>query len=148
MDSVISNLISELEKELSQAKKGLFSEKYLVDTDVCLDILDELRGNLPIEIERASNIMKERRQILIDAEEEAKQCIAAAQKTADEMVMEHEITRNAELEAKRILDTAKQNAKEVKLSAKNYALSVFEELQSRVKDIDDQISEDFAYFNK
>ena len=148
MDSVISNLIDELEKELSQAKKGLFSDKSLVDTDSCLDIIDELRESLPIEIERASNIMKERRQILIDAEEEAKQCIAAAQKTADEMVMEHEITRNAEIEAKKIIDNAKQNAKEVKLSAKNYALSVFEELQVRVKEIDDQISQDFADFNQ
>ena len=148
MDSVISNLLDELEKELSQTKKGLFSDKSLVDTDTCLDILDELRESLPTEIERASNIMKERRQILIDAEEEAKQCIAAAQKTADEMVMEHEITRNAEIEAKKIIDNARQNAKEVKISAKNYALSVFEELKLRVHDKDEQIAQDLADFNQ
>lgn len=148
MDSVISNLIDELEKELSQTKKGLFSDKSLVDADTCLDIIDELRESLPTELERASNIMKERRQILIDAEEEAKQCIAAAQKTADEMVAEHEITRNAEIEAKKIIDNAKQNAKEVKLSAKNYALSVFDELKVRVKDIDEQIAQDLADFNQ
>ncbi len=148
MDSVISNLIDELEKELSQAKKGLFSDKVMVDAAACLDIIDELRESLPIELERASNIMKERRQILIDAEEEAKQCIAAAQKTADEMVMEHEIVRNAEIEAQKREDNAKKKAKEVKLSAKNYALSVFEELQNRVKEIEDQISQDFADFNQ
>lgn len=148
MDSVISNLIDELEKELSQAKKGIFSEKVLVDADACLDIIDELRESLPIELERASNIMKERRQILIDAEEEAKQCIAAAQKTADEMVMEHEIVRNAEIEAQKREDNAKKKAKEVKLSAKNYAISVFEELQTRVKEIEDQISQDFEDFNQ
>ena len=148
MDSVISNLLDELEKELSQTKKGLFSDKSLVDTDTCLDILDELRESLPTEIERASNIMKERRQILIDAEEEAKQCIAAAQKTADEMVMEHEITRNAEIEAKKIIDNARQNAKEVKISAKNYALSDFEELKLRVHDKDEQIAQDLADFNQ
>ncbi len=148
MDSVISNLLDELEKELSQTKKGLFTDKSLVDADTCLDIIDELRESLPTELERAANIMKERRQILVDAEEEAKQCIAAAQKTAEEMVMEHEITRNAEIEAKKIIDNARQNAKEVKLSAKNYAISVFEELQVRIKDIDDQISQDFADFNQ
>ncbi|MBR6765930.1 MAG: hypothetical protein IKM06_05525, partial [Clostridia bacterium] len=90
----------------------------------------------------------ERRQILIDAEEEAKQCIAAAQKTAEEMVQEHEITRNAEMEGKRIVDLARQNAKEVKLSAKNYALSVFEELQEKIKDLDSQVAQDLADFNK
>ena len=148
MESIITNLLEELEKELTQAKKGFFSEKSLVDADTCLDIIDEIRESLPTELERAANIMKERRQILIDAEEEAKQCIAAAQKTADEMVMEHEITRNAEIEGKKILDNARQNAKEVKLSAKNYALSVFEELKDRVKDIDEQITQDFEDFNK
>ena len=149
MDSVISNLLDELENELGEAKKSvILGGKAVVDTDACLGILDELRETLPTEIERAGNIMRERRQILIDAEEEAKQCILAAQKTADEMVQEHEITRNAEIEAKKIIDNARQNAKEVKLSAKNYAISVFEELQVRIKDIDDQISQDFADFNQ
>ena len=149
MDNVILELLDELEKELSDAKKTLFSgTKALVDADTCLGILDELRECLPNEIERATNIMKERRQILIDAEDEAKQCIAAAQKTADEMVQEHEITRNAEIEAKKIIDMARQNAKEVRLSAKNYALSVFDELKDRVKDLEEQITQDLADFNK
>ena len=43
---------------------------------------------------------------------------------------------------------ARQNAKEVKLSAKNYALGVFDELQKRVKEIDDQILLDVEDFNK
>ncbi len=149
MDSVISNLLDELEAELTEAKKSvLFGGKAILDTDNCISILDELRETLPTEIERACNIMKERRQILIDAEEEAKQCIAAAQRTADEMVQEHEITRNAEIEGKKIIDMARQNAKEVRLSAKNYALSIFEELKERVKDLDDQITQDFEDFNK
>ncbi len=148
MNNVISNLLDELEKELTQSKKSVFSGKSLVDADACLDILDEIVENMPTEFERAVNIMKERRQILIDAEEEAKQCIAAAQKTAEEMVAEHEITRNAEIEAKKIIDMARQNAKEVRLSAKNYALSVFDELKVRIKDLDEQIAQDLDDFNK
>lgn len=148
MDNAISNLLDALEKELTQTKKGLFSDKSLVDVDACLDILDELRDSLPNEIERAGNIMKERRQILIDAEEEAKQCIAQAQKTADEMVTEHEITRNAENEAKKMIDMARQNAKEIKLSAHNYAIGVFDEMKKRVKEIDEQIAQDIEDFNK
>ena len=148
MDSVITNLLDELEKELSQTKKGLFSAKSLVDADACLDIIDELRESLPNELERAANIMKERRQILIDAEEEAKQCIAAAQKTAEEMVSENEITRNAEIEGKKIIDMARQNAKEIKLSAKNYAVDLLTELKSRVGELEGQITQDLEDFNK
>ncbi len=148
MESVVINLINELERELTQTKKGMFSYKSLVDVDTCLDILDELRESLPTEIERAQNIMKERRQILIDAEEEAKQCIAAAQQTADEMVAEHEITRNAENEAKLILDNARQSAKEVKLSAKNYAVDLLSELNDRMVETQQQIAQDLEDFKK
>ena len=147
MDSVITNLLDELEKELSQTKKGLFSDKSLVDADACLDIIDELRESLPNELERAANIMKERRQILIDAEEEAKQCIAAAQKTAEEMISENEITRNAEI-GKKIIDMARQNAKEIKLSAKNYAVDLLTELKNRVGELEGQITQDLEDFNK
>lgn len=148
MESVVINLINELERELTQTKKGMFSYKSLVDVDACLDILDELRESLPTEIERAQNIMKERRQILIDAEEEAKQCISAAQQTADEMVAEHEITRNAENEAKKIIDSARQSAKEVKLSAKNYAVDLLTELNARMVETQQQIVQDLEDFNK
>ncbi len=148
MDSVITNLLDELEKELSQTKKGLFSDKSLVDADACLDIIDELRESLPNELERAANIMKERRQILIDAEEEAKQCIAVAQKTAEEMISENEITRNAEIEGKKIIDMARQNAKEIKLSAKNYAVDLLTELKNRVGELEGQITQDLEDFNK
>ena len=133
---------------MSQTKKGLFSDKSLVDADACLDIIDELRESLPNELERAANIMKERRQILIDAEEEAKQCIAAAQKTAEEMISENEITRNAEIEGKKIIDMARQNAKEIKLSAKNYAVDLLTELKNRVGELEGQITPDLEDFNK
>ncbi|MBP5662210.1 MAG: hypothetical protein J6X30_03530 [Clostridia bacterium] len=146
MNNVVNDLLDQLENALSQTKKGLFSEKSAVDADACLEILDELRESLPTELERASNIMKERRQILIDAEEEAKQCIAAAQKNAEEMVAEHEITRQAENEAKQIVDLARQNAREVKLSARNYAVGVLDELNARVKDLQEQIAQDTADF--
>ena len=46
MDSVITNLLDELEKELSQTKKGLFSDKSLVDADACLDIIAAKRLSL------------------------------------------------------------------------------------------------------
>ncbi len=147
MENVVAGLLDELEKELNKTKKGIFAERPSIDADACLDIIDEIRESLPQELERAKNIMKERRQILIDAEEEAKQCIAAAQKNAEEMVAEDEITRQAELEAKRILDMARQNAKETKLSALNYARGVFDELKARVKEIDEQVDQDIADFN-
>jgi len=148
MEDVINSLLKELEDELQKTKKGFFTERSTIDADACLDLIDEIRGSLPTELDRANNIMNERRQILIDAEEEAKQCIAAAQKTAEEMIAEDEITHRAEIEAKKIIDTARQNARETKLAALNYARGVFDELKESLKDLEDQVEEDTAAFNK
>jgi len=142
----IVELLDALEEELEGSKKGFLSERRLVDADKCLDTLDEIRENLPLELERAANIMKERRQILIDAENEAQQNLDAAQKRAEEMVSETEIIRMAELDAKQIVDLAKQNAKEIRGSAKAYATELLEDLNNQLEGYCQQITKDVEKF--
>jgi len=48
----IVELLDALEEELEGSKKGFLSERRLVDADKCLDTLDEIRENLPLELER------------------------------------------------------------------------------------------------
>jgi len=142
----IVELLNILEEELEASKKGFLSDKRLVDADKCLDTLDEIRVNLPLEMERAANIMKERRQILIDAENEAQQCIDAAQKHAEDLVSETEIIRLAQLEAKEIVDLAKQNAKDIRYSARTYATELMEELGNQLDSYCQQIGKDIEKF--
>lgn len=142
----ITELLDVLEEELEGARKGFLSERRLVDTDKCLDTLDEIRENLPLELERAANIMKERRQILIDAENEAQQCVDAAQKRAEEMVSQTEIIRMAELDGKQIVDLAKQNAKEIRGSARAYAVELLGELGNQLESYGQQVTKDIEKF--
>lgn len=125
----IFEIIDNLERELESAKRTMFSNKSMVDATKCLDSLDDLRDMLPAELERAANIVKERRQILQDAENEAQQYLDAAQKRADILVSEEEVKKRAEAEARELLESAKQNAKEIRLGAKAYANELLEELE-------------------
>lgn len=144
----VNELLSLLEEELENAKKFVFSPKKLVDTDKCLDIIDDIRDNLPMELERAANIMKERRQILIDAENEAQQYMEEAQRRAAELVQETEIMKRAKQEAEELLNNAKQNAKEIRLGAKAYANEVLQELEGYLQRYSDQVAKSREQFTK
>ena len=126
----VNELLDTLFEELEASKKSFMSSKKLVDTDKCLDLIDDIRDNLPVELERAGNIIKERRQILADGEKEAQQYIEEAQRQAAQLVSETSIIKQAQQEAERIVTEAKQSAKEIRLGAKAYANDVLEELEN------------------
>ena len=95
----VNELLDTLFEELEASKKSFMSSKKLVDTDKCLDLIDDIRDNLPVELERAGNIIKERRQILADGEKEAQQYIEEAQRQAAQLVSETSIIKQAQQEA-------------------------------------------------
>ena len=97
----VNELLDTLFEELEASKKSFMSSKKLVDTDKCLDLIDDIRDNLPVELERAGNIIKERRQILADGEKEAQQYIEEAQRQAAQLVSETSIIKQAQQEAER-----------------------------------------------
>ena len=144
----VKEMLDMLSEEFEAAKKGLFTSKHLVDADKCLDLVDDIKDTLPIELERAANIMKERRQILVDAENEAQQYLDEAQKKASEMVKESEIYKKAEQEAANIVNNAKQNAKEIRLGAKAYAKELLQELEKYLLRYAEQVKQSRDQFEK
>ena len=144
----VNELLDTLFEELEASKKSFMSSKKLVDTDKCLDLIDDIRDNLPVELERAGNIIKERRQILADGEKEAQQYIEEAQRQAAQLVSETSIIKQAQQEAERIVSEAKQSAKEIRLGAKAYANDVLEELENYLGRTGEQIRKSREQFSK
>ena len=144
----INDLLDTLFDELENSKKGFMSAKRLVDTDRCLDLIDDIRDNLPIELERANNIIKERRQILADGETEAQQYIDEARKQAEQMVSQTAIMQQAQQEAEKLINDAKLSAKEIRLGAKAYANDVLEELEGYLAKTGEQVKRSRDQFSK
>ena len=67
----IQNLLRDLETELKNSGSIPFSAKRSVEVDYCLDILDQIRAAIPEEIAQSELIIREKQQILEDAEMEA-----------------------------------------------------------------------------
>lgn len=95
----VNEMLAMLQDELEASKKAMFNSKRLVDADKCLDLIDEIVEMLPVELERAANIIKERKQILSDAESEAQQYLEEARRHAEDLVQETEIVKAANVEA-------------------------------------------------
>ena len=144
----VNELLDTLFDELEASKKGFMSSKKLVDTDKCLDLIDDIRDNLPVELERANNIIKERRQILADGENEAQQYIDEAKRQAAQLVSETAIVKRAQEEADRLINDAKMSAKEIRLGAKAYANDVLEELENYLGRTGEQVRKSREQFSK
>ena len=68
MASRIEQQIDEITQYIDSCKYAAFSsDKILVDRDKLLDMLSDLRGNMPEEMARYRKVVNERRQILDDA---------------------------------------------------------------------------------
>lgn len=126
----ILNLLDLLEDELEKGASIPFSGKSLVNRDKCLDIIRDIRLNLPDEIKQAEWIKKERQRILVDAQREAETIVQEAEQRIKSMIDENEITQRAYLASREIIETAQENAKEIRLGAKEYADSLLQEIDS------------------
>ena len=128
-------LLEYLDEELSKSATVPLTGKRLVDVEKCLDIVSELRVTLPDDVKDAEVIVRDREQILADAQRQAEQIIADAQQQFEQMVSNHAIVKdavakadeeadsctaylndvlgNVEQHLKRVLDDVHQNRLEV-----------------------------------
>ena len=70
-DMKIMKILSDMEEMLNQANGFPLSKKVGVDRDEMLDLIDELRGALPYELDTALKIIKEQDSILESARNDA-----------------------------------------------------------------------------
>ena len=70
-DMKIMQILSDMEEMLNQANGFPLSKKVGVDRDEMLDLIEELRGALPYELDTALKIIKEQDSILESARNDA-----------------------------------------------------------------------------
>ena len=105
-------LLEYLDEELSKSASVPLTGKRLVDVEKCLDIVSELRVTLPDDVKDAEVIVRDREQILADAQHQAEQIIADAQQQFEQMVSNHAIVQEAQRRANGIVQDAMAKADE------------------------------------
>ena len=85
-----------------------------------LDILDELRVNLPGEIKAARDVVDKRNELLAEGKRDADAIRRQAEEKAAQILDEHELVVQARQKSTEILNSAEAKSRELKLAASQF----------------------------
>ena len=142
--TTVYDVIGKLEDTLNEAKGGFFSPGLVkVDRDALMATLDELKKMLPVQLERASALMREAERRLESAQTQANAIVASAQSRAADTIKEandqaqflagqENVTELARQKARTILNTAQAKADHLTQGADDYSAKVMEGLRQQL----------------
>ena len=121
MASGIEELVGMLYDMISDAWALPFgAEKCLLDRERALDLIDEIRANLPKDLEQAKVIVEGRNDLIAQAKREAEAMKRAAEERARHLVAEDEILLTAKQKANELVTLAETKSKELSRTANEY----------------------------
>ncbi len=126
-------LVEKLERLLEKAVPFPLTTKTLIDREEGLELLGEIRANIPKEIEKAEWIVKESDKILKEAQQEAQDVVKKAKEYVGKSINESDIISQAKSEAKEIVNEAKGFSKEMQREADKYADETLTRLENTLK---------------
>lgn len=121
-----------MEYVVHHARHVPFSSQVMVDEDEIMDLIDQLRFNLPEEIKKANWTVQEQQRLIAEAHSEAGRILATANERADATMQEHEITHRAKLEAQRLVAEAQQKADQTIRDAEAYTAEQLQNLEAHL----------------
>lgn len=114
-------LVDKIEEIIEEGRALPLSTKRIIDPEKIYEIIDEIRATFPDELKQARWIVKERQEMLEEAEKEANRILEEARERAAAIASEQEIVKLAEQQAAEILDAARAKEREIRLGAEDYA---------------------------
>lgn len=121
MAAELENLINQLYEVVKDGwAVPLSQEKVVIDRDRALDLIEELRSNLPSDIRMAAQIVEKRDDMLEAGKREADVLRQQAEEAARRMVSETQIVAEARKKAKEIIGNAEIQARELRRVANEY----------------------------
>ena len=142
--TTVYDIIDRIQAMLDEAKAPIFSPGLVkVDRDELADDLNELKKMLPVQLERASALMREAERRLNTAQTQANATISDAQSRAADIVKEageqarflagqENVVAIARQKAQTIIDTAQAQADRLVQGADGYAAQVMGELDTQL----------------
>ena len=121
MEHEVLQLLEMLYTMISEAwGVPLGNDKCIIERDKVLNILDEVKAQLPEELAEAKRLVTARDEFIGSAKREAASIRKAAEDKARELVDEQEVVRTAKLRSNELVSTAEAQAKELYRVANAY----------------------------
>jgi F0F1-type ATP synthase membrane subunit b/b' len=112
--------IEELQVLIEEAKSVPLSSSAVVNREEILDLLGQLKEEVPEEIRQARWMTRDRDELAARARKEAERIVQEAREQRDRLLTRTEIVHAANREAERITDEAKDRAAKIRLQAEDY----------------------------
>lgn len=109
----VKAILDQIENLVVEARRMPLMNKSLIDETDLIHLVDELRRELPLELQKAESVMQERQAILEAANKEANEIREKAKKYAEKLISENEIIAQAEARARDVLAEAAEQEKDI-----------------------------------
>lgn len=124
----------------------LGAEKCVVERDKVLDLLDEIKAELPNEISEAKRLVSAKAEFIANAKKEADTLKKVAEEQARRLVDEQVIVKTAKAKANEIIQTAEAKAAELKKAASEYADDAMRRTEGAITEALEEVRQSRAKF--
>ena len=139
----VRDILNKIEDLVAGASHLPLTGKALIDEEVLANLVEELRNELPQELEHAEKIMNERDQIIQNAHADADEIIKQAKIQAEQLVDENDVVMKAREKSRMVLSQAQAqeseimertriNSQQLQEDVDRYANQVFDQLIAHV----------------
>ena len=109
----VSNILDEIENLVVDGKHIVFTNKSIIEEPDLIRLVDDLRNELPQQLQQAESIMKNKDEILAEARDEAQRIVEQAKEYASKLVDESAVVRQSQEKAQLIMEQAKAQEQEI-----------------------------------
>jgi len=131
----ILDFLDEMEEIIEQAKTVPFTNKISIDRERLFDVIEKIRLNLPIEIDKAQKIVADYERILADARGKSEVIVDEARHEAEKRADDHEVYRIAVQQADELIEKGKREANEIRQNVMEYADDILAKAENTVRDV-------------
>ena len=139
----VRDTLNQIEDLVASSSHLWFTDRIMINDNDLIHLVEELRQELPLELERADEIMRDRDKIIMSAQQEATNIVNQAKERAAQIVDENDLVikareksqaviSQAQAQEQEIVERTRQNARELQDNADRYANQVFDQLIAHV----------------
>ena len=143
----VQRLLDMLYGMIDEAKSAAFSsDKCVISRDEALDLLDEVRAKLPLELKKAQELIQAREEYVASAKKEVEKMLRQAELDAKVIVSESETLQVARQKSTEIIRRAEERSKELYQVANTYTEDALRRTEEAIQAALDEVKESRVRF--
>ena len=143
----VQRLLDMLYSIIDEAKGATFSpDKCVVNRDEVLDLLDEIRSKLPLELKKAQELLRAREEYVGAAKKEVEKMLRQAETDAKNIVSDSETLQQARQKSTEIIRRAEERSRELYAAANSYTEDALRRTEEAIQAALDEVKESRVKF--